>query len=86
MEEFDGKNLQLERKAKKTYFAYQRKWRESFSDKIRDVLKQHLDKKKKKITINEEKWRNLIEKKPGQMENRENSCSQVCKEEINILI
>jgi hypothetical protein len=25
-------------------------------------------------------------KKPGQMENRENSCSQVCKEEINILI
>ena len=24
-------------------------------------------------------------KKPGQMENRENSCSQVCKEEINIL-
>ena len=22
MEEFDGKNLQLERKAKKTYFAY----------------------------------------------------------------
>ena len=34
MEEFDGKNLQLERKAKKTYFAYQRKWRESFFDKI----------------------------------------------------
>lgn len=33
--------------------------------------------KKKKITINEEKWKNLIEKKPGQMENRENSCSQV---------
>ena len=28
------KNLQLERKAKKTYFAYQRKWRESFFDKI----------------------------------------------------
>ena len=56
------KNLQLERKAKKTYFAYQRKWRESFSDKIRDVLKQHLD-KKKKITIKVEKWRNLIEKK-----------------------
>ena len=79
------KNLQLERKTKKTYFSEQRKWRESFSDKIRDVLIQHLD-KKKKITINVEKWRNLIEKKPGQMENRENSCSQVCKEEINILI
>ena len=33
--------------------------------------------KKKKITINEEKCRNVIEKKPGQLENRENSCSQV---------
>ena len=56
------KNLQLERKAKKTYFSYQRKWRELFFDKIRDVLKQQLD-KKKKITVNVEKWRNLIEKK-----------------------
>ena len=34
-------NLQLERKTKKSYFSDQRKWRESFSD----VLKQHLDKK-----------------------------------------
>lgn len=85
MEEFDGKTFSQKGKQRKHIFPNRENGENHFLIKF-EMFLNSIWIKRKKITINEEKWRNLIEKKPGQMENRENSCSQVCKEEINILI
>ena len=85
MEEFDGKTFSQNGKQRKHIFPNRENGENHFLIKFEMFLNSIWIKRKNynkrgKMEEFEKK------KKPGQLENRENSCSQVCKEEINILI